>query len=727
MRLRNAASNFALYVSLAALLCAASVDRAMAGASHGYGHKHDRRSPKVVLISLDGAKPSFIANFLRRGILPPDGGLARVSRGVFAKQNVTATPSLTAVGHIAIATGSTAVHNDIPANNFQPVAGSITSSISGFAAPIGGYEIAPLGPSSYPSAEPLWVRLREKGKKVVAATWPGADGATIRINNVTVQAAEPTRVTDYAVPFGAFGGIGAVGFDRKRSDFEPDEAIAAALAVAGHYSFSPVLATPTPVETFYCSSTTTGTCSTTTVLDRKFEIRVAAIDTKDDAIENYDTLVFFEKTLGIEPGPFTPPATGPAYVSVGGPSQPFFFEGTGNVIGAAYHVTQLVDDLSVVRFARYGANYIPRNAPVLEFVDDVNDTIGFWRPQPDFRIPERLSPGFESFTDEEVEAIYADQNKTFLEYQTDLALHAIEANPDADLIMIYFEEPDGSSHQFLLSDPRQATDPTDPTSIYDNQDRAKIARYKTYVANAYRKADEGVARILDAVGRRSDVFVVSDHGFAPFFTAVSLTNVLRNAGVDTSKLAIRTSGAAANIYINLQGRQSGGTVSQSEYVTLIGQIKSALVNAIDPNPRFNYSLLDEHIVDIVETRPLVCSEGVGFCTDNKIGRDFGDVFVELAAGYNFDGIQSPGVAREGDPSFDSATTELSVPNFYGAHGYSPKLPIMSATFMAAGPHIKDHTTVDRVRNIDVAPTIMHLLGVEPAPQVDGRVLYEILR
>src|SRR5712671_135971 len=74
--------------------------------------RHGSRSPKVVLISLDGAKPDFIDRYLELGLLPRDGGLARVSRGVVARQNVTANPSLTAVSHIAIATGSTAVHNE---------------------------------------------------------------------------------------------------------------------------------------------------------------------------------------------------------------------------------------------------------------------------------------------------------------------------------------------------------------------------------------------------------------------------------------------------------------------------------------------------------------------------------------------------------------------------------------------------------------------------------------
>src|SRR5262245_22016810 len=69
------------------------------------------RPPKVVLISLDGAKPALIEKYIDRGVLPRDGGLARLSRGVVARQNITTTPSLTAVAHIGIATGSTAVHN----------------------------------------------------------------------------------------------------------------------------------------------------------------------------------------------------------------------------------------------------------------------------------------------------------------------------------------------------------------------------------------------------------------------------------------------------------------------------------------------------------------------------------------------------------------------------------------------------------------------------------------
>jgi predicted AlkP superfamily pyrophosphatase or phosphodiesterase len=694
---------------------------------------HDRghgRSPKVVLISLDGAKPDLIRKYLDEGVLPRDGGLARLSRGVVARQNVTATPSLTAVSHIAIATGSTAVHNDIPSNTFHNVAAPITASASGFAAAIGGYRIAPLGPSPDPTAEPLWVKLRGQGKKVVTATWPGGDGADIRINNVIVQAAQPIRVTDYTVPFGAFGGLGAVGFTLTAGNFAADPVVTAQLQAAGHFSYSPVLVTPTPIETFFCASTTAATCGTTgsATLDLKFEIRIAALDTTNDGVVNYDTLVIFEKTKGIQAGPFQLPATGPAYVKLGGRSAPFYFEGSGNKVGAAYFVSALAPDLSTVHLARYGSNFIPRNAPVIADVDDINTHVGFWRPQADFRIPERLgTPSFNTFPDVELEAMYEDMVRTFVRYQTRIAERAIHKNRDADLVMVYIEQPDGSGHQFTLTDRRQATDPRNPASIGDNQDQAKIARYDSYLKFAYQTADRAVKRIAEAAGPQANVFVVSDHGMAPFHTAVSLTNILRNAGIDTSQLGIRTSGPAANIYVNLQGRESGGTVDPSTYASLVAQITAVLKSAIDPNPTFNGSLKNKLIFTDVESRPLNCAQGVGLCTNAKIGQDFGDVFALMAEGYNFDGLQSPGVARQGDPAFNATASMFSVPNFYGAHGHNSDLVSMSATFIAAGPRIAKHKTIGQVRNIDVAPTIMHLLGVAPGEDVDGRVLSEVLR
>src|SRR5262249_38090757 len=172
--------------------------------------------------------------------------------------------------------------------------------------------------------------------------------------------------------------------------------------------------------------------------------------------------------------------------------------------------------LSTVHIARYSANDIPPNAAVLGDVDDINTHVGFWAPQDDFRIPERLSPGFTGFADAELETIYEDQVRTFVDYQTRVALRSLERNPNADLSMFYIEEPDGSEHQFLLTDPRQATNPADPNSIGAGQDPAKVARYQKYVQFAYQQADIAVQRILEAIGTDAsgqlnvNVIVVSD-------------------------------------------------------------------------------------------------------------------------------------------------------------------------------------------------------------------------
>jgi hypothetical protein len=95
------------------------------------------------------------------------------------------------------------------------------------------------------------------------------------------------------------------------------------------------------------------------------------------------------------------------------------------------------------------------------------------------------------------------------------------------------------------------------------------------------------------------------------------------------------------------------------------------------------------------------------------------VYATLSLGYNFDGTQSPVVVRLGD---DRAAAEaLSVPNFYGAHGYDPKLPEMSAIFFAAGPHVC-RREIEQVRNIELAPTSLKLPGARPAGTVGGRAL-----
>ncbi|MHC5828903.1 MAG: alkaline phosphatase family protein, partial [Nostoc sp.] len=109
-------------------------------------------------------------------------------------------------------------------NTFHLVASPFTSNISGFGAPIGVYSTFGSAASLQPTAEPLWVGLQQNGKKVVAATFPGADGGDVRVpglaNSPIIQSAN-RRTVSYTVPFGAFAGVGATGFSLTAANFSP--------------------------------------------------------------------------------------------------------------------------------------------------------------------------------------------------------------------------------------------------------------------------------------------------------------------------------------------------------------------------------------------------------------------------------------------------------------------------------------------------------------------------
>ena len=129
------------------------------------------------------------------------------------------------------------------------------------------------------------------------------------------------------------------------------------------------------------------------------------------------------------------------------------------------------------------------------------------RRDPDFRITERISPGFAAFNNLELEAIHRDQTVTFLNSPPYVAAGACtqpRRRPRHDLP----DQPDASAHQFLLTDTRQATDPADAATVgaagrpagARGQDRQKVARYREHMAFAYRAASDAVERIIQAVG-----------------------------------------------------------------------------------------------------------------------------------------------------------------------------------------------------------------------------------
>ena len=195
---------------------------------------------------------------------------------------------------------------------------------------------------------------------------------------------------------------------------------------------------------------------------------------------------------------------------------------------------------------------------------------------------------------------------------------------------------------------RQPTNPADNTGVGTpgnppgrrGQDTAKIKRYADYLQFAYQQANGAVEAILNAIGSqhgdepRRDVFArCQDHGMAPFHTAVGLRNLLANAGVNVNLLGIRTTGPAANVYVNLQGREAGGNGTTRQlptgYAALVAQVAAVLQAAKDPIRFYNPGGLPS-FSDVL-TRPNACGFP-GFCVDENFGQDTGDVLALMIEG-----------------------------------------------------------------------------------------------
>jgi len=87
------------------------------------------------------------------------------------------------------------------------------------------------------------------------------------------------------------------------------------------------------------------------------------------------------------------------------------------------------------------------------------------------------------------------------------------------------------------------------------------------------------------------------------------------------------------------------------------------------------------------------------------------------------------VAKDGYGINATATGEefvIKSESTLGTHGFLSTNPKMNATFIASGAAIRKGETIDVVENIDLSPTIAHLLRVD-FKTADGKVVISALK
>jgi predicted AlkP superfamily pyrophosphatase or phosphodiesterase len=212
-------------------------------------------------------------------------------------------------------------------------------------------------------------------------------------------------------------------------------------------------------------------------------------------------------------------------------------------------------------------------------------------------------------------------------------------------------------------------------------------------------ADRLVGEFLQTLERNglrdeTTLIITSDHGFKKV-SKLALPNVtLRKAGL------LQTEGArvvSCDAYV-----KGGGGVG---FVYITDRARRA------------------------ELKPLVRkllegSEGIGEVIDGEDGPTLGMPSpAEKDQMGDFILYPKPGYAIRDQASGDAAA--IPSVGYAGTHGARADDPDLDAIFIASGRGIKPGTHLERIRNLDVAPTIAKLLGLD-LPGAEGRVLTEIL-
>ena len=240
--------------------------------------------------------------------------------------------------------------------------------------------------------------------------------------------------------------------------------------------------------------------------------------------------------------------------------------------------------------------------------------------------------------------------------------------------LIWFSEPDSSNHKAGVG------------SALSNR--------------ALASADQQFGRIiewLDSNGRLddTDVIVVSDHGYATIDQVVNLKAELRAAGFP-------------------EGDREGG-------VLVAANGSSALFYAHQADPA-TVKRLAMWLAQQPWCGPMLASERVG------------DIPGTLPA--SIAGIEGPrcpdltvSLIWNSDPNeagYPGSTASFGGEVGVGNHGGMSKHELRN-TLIARGPSFQRSMAIDTPSgNIDIAPTILHLMGIPGGEEMDGRVLHEAL-
>jgi predicted AlkP superfamily phosphohydrolase/phosphomutase len=161
--------------------------------------------------------------------------------------------------------------------------------------------------------------------------------------------------------------------------------------------------------------------------------------------------------------------------------------------------------------------------------------------------------------------------------------------------------------------------------------------------------------------------------------------------------AVSGSPATEGVFVNLKGREPGGTVEPGEdYEAVRERLMAELLGLWDPDT-------GEPVVHAVHRREEL----------------YEGPFLDLLPDVVFDLADGPYLASDSQAA-ERIIEPLPDGTLEGRHR-------PTGIFAAAGPGIRRGGTVEGVRIIDIAPTVLYALGLPIPEDMDGRPLLEVFR
>ena len=224
------------------------------------------------------------------------------------------------------------------------------------------------------------------------------------------------------------------------------------------------------------------------------------------------------------------------------------------------------------------------------------------------------------------------------------------------------------------------------------------------VFEAIKSADENLATVLSALDEHkargtTDVFVVSDHGFSTIRRSIDLRKILNEAGFAAT---IESNGEARAGDITLAG--NGGSVLF--YVT--GHDAAVTRRLVE-------FLQQSDFAGVIFTKQP--AEGTFVLAQANIQNDRAP---DIVMAFRWDDSKNQfGVSGMIDADWQRAAGK-------GTHATLSRFD-MHNMLIAAGPDFKRGQTDDLPSgNVDLAPTIVQILGIKPPQKMDGRILSEAM-